>query len=785
MSFKNPQKILATINQMVRSDAPRARNRVRINEVFNGEPPFSAQEAEENQIHTNVNFLEGTEIMHSARSQFSNAFQKPANYFSVAVEWGAPHKRVEWGHIVTREINRIMKRSLRYKQVLENVFAGVVLHGIGPRIWMRDRDWCPEAKGVDEVLVPSRTLTDLTNLEHFCIRRTFTITDLIKRTAGDGSKIGWNMPVVKATVERLRELSMNHYSDDHSRPDLFPESFEEDIKENAGFWASDAVPAVRCYDFYYRDTDTDNPVWRRKILIDVHANPSMAGPGAVSDPLLFDPKYSYGDDITQLLHVQFADGANKPPFRWHSVRSLGYMLYAVCHLQNRLRCKLNDAVFESMLWYFYDLNSGDEERLRRVDLHHLGVIPDGLKWVPQDERHTVNYELVAGAVSMHRQLMSEKSSSFTQDVNDGTQKEMSATEAIGRINAASAMVGSMLSRAYDYETIACREVVRRFFTIDHKDCKRFRERCEEQGVPKELWKLFDEVDVTVERTLGNGNKTLEILQADRLRAMKNDAEVSPDARRMIDRLYVLANTDNPQLAQAIIPDDPNQPSRAQQFATLAWGTLIAGQPVVITDAISKIDYVRTLLQMLASELQRINGSGGNPEMEEVLGLANVVQHIASNLEIIATDEGIADMVRAFEDALGQASNQIKGYAQRAQEAQQQEAGGTEDPELAARVQAMIIQAQAKAKVTEAGAEQKRRLKQVQFEQEQQRKDVSTMADIQRKGAQAHVDIAKQVAMTHASIAGSRATTAADIQAQNAQTIAQIAREDASTPKKPE
>jgi len=36
---------------------------------------------------------------------------------------------------------------------------------------------------------------------------------------------------------------------------------------------------------------------------------------------------------------QFADLSAVAPFRYHSVRSLGWLLYAVINLQNRLRCK--------------------------------------------------------------------------------------------------------------------------------------------------------------------------------------------------------------------------------------------------------------------------------------------------------------------------------------------------------------------------------------------------------------------------------------------------------------
>lgn len=88
MSFKEPSRVWNVVSAMLEAEQPRSRNRARINATFNGNPPYSEEEARDNKIQTNVNFLEGTRIIHAARQQFTNAFLKPQNYFSVGLDTG-------------------------------------------------------------------------------------------------------------------------------------------------------------------------------------------------------------------------------------------------------------------------------------------------------------------------------------------------------------------------------------------------------------------------------------------------------------------------------------------------------------------------------------------------------------------------------------------------------------------------------------------------------------------------------------------------------------------------
>ncbi len=777
MNFKDPKRLWDVVYAMVEASQPRARNRARINSVFNGDPPYTEEEAQDNSINTNVNFLEGTEIIHRARSQFTNAFLKPGKFFTVKLDVGPVWKREEWGTIITTHFNRAMKRSPRYFQMLQDKFAGVVLHGVGPVTWFKDRDWCPKAHGIDDVFIPTGTLRDFSNLSYFAIYTSFTAAELHDKALGETPDPGWNKELVRKALDWMSENTGKQYG--HLDTDVFnhPEKLEEDYKENSGFWGSDAVPVLRCYDVYFReDMKGGKTEWRRKIIVDQQSD-QLTGKRSAEDIVIFDGKSrNYGDETTRVIQCQYADGAVKPPFRYHSVRSLGFMLYAVCHLQNRLRCKFTDAVFESMLWYFRNVTGGDEERLQKIDLHHLGIIPDGLSWVPAGERHTIDHNVLMLAMSQNRQLMSEHSSTYVQDTEQPTTgREQTATEIMAKVNSSSAMIGSMLSEAYTYENYQHQEIVRRMATAKHNDAVRARNLCMMEGVPAEVFNLWDGWEVMTEQTMGSGNKTLEIAQSDRLMAVKDMPEVAPEARRKIVRMFISTTTDNPTLANDLVPPGDAKPSPATQMATLAWGTLIDGKPVVIAESINIIDYITTLVQMLGADIQRIEQMGGNPDLPRVLGLTNVIQHLQEKVQILAADKNAKPMVKQFMDALGEAANYVKAYMERIQEAMAEQ-GQQMDPKDQSKIQAMLIAAQSKAQIAEDNAAQKRRHKEMQFVHDQKRKDDASKADIHRKAVQTAADI--QMA---------KAKTDADIEAQDQSTRAGIVRENvvaANNPKEP-
>jgi hypothetical protein len=745
LSFKDSSQVEQVITKMRETDLPRARNRAKINSLFNGDPPYTESEASENSIETNVNFLEATNIAHDARRQFSNAFLKSGNFFTVSLDGGPVHKRYDWGKIITKEINKRMKRSLAYVECRRSTFAQVVLHGKGPALWEDKFSWCPKAYGIEDVLLPSKTLVSMENLDHFAVFCQYTAGALYRKTHGKVADPAWNKPMVEKLLSNIKDKAPGQ-SDGYNEM-LSPEKLQERFKANAGYYDSDAAPTIDCWKFFSRDPESDEG-WTLKMVLDKGVEAIKEG----DRKFLYESNRSYGKDISNLIHFQFADGANVAPFRYHSVRSLGFMLYAVCHLQNRLRCRISDAAFEQMLWYFRMQAADDRERLEKVNLHHLGIIPDGLSFVTGQERFKPDEAFIGMVMGQNRQSMSESSSAFTQNVNDGTVKEMTATETMARVNSMNAMVSGMLVLAYTYETYAYREICRRFCIKDsaNSDVMAFRKECSAQGIPDEFLNV-ERWNVEPERTMGQGNKMLEIAQAEKLLAVK--PQLDPDAQREVLHIYVEANTDDPQMAERLVPVQKPKVNDAVHDAQLASGALMMGLPVAVKQGINHIDYVEASLTTLAQVVQRIDQSGGMATEEQIIGLQNYVQHIEQHIAIIAQDENEKQRVKQYGDILGKLSNEIRAYVQRLQEAMQKQAqqGAGMDPAKQADLQLKAAAGRLDLKNKELKSQQQLAHKDQAFAAEQRRKDQSAQLEANRKIQQTHVDTAATDLKTRADI----------------------------------
>lgn len=751
MNFSSPDKVYTLIEAMRVADQPRAFNRALIDDLFNGLPPFSESQAKDNLLQTNVNFLEGPNIAHSARRQLHNAFLKPGNYFSVTVDYGPPHLKMGWGNTITKCLNKPLKMSMPYMETLRATFAQLVLHGIGPVFWEDQTKWCPYARGVEDVLVPSGTLVTMENLDHLAVFRRYTAAELYRKTHGKYVDPGWNVKLAERVVANLsKEYAQTTNWNDWR----FPEKLAQDIKENAGYYGSDAVPTVNCWDFYYLNDEGDE--WHRKVIIDSQNPANTDGLstlyGANKD-FLYQSKKAYAPSLDRFMHVQFADSSSVAPFRWYSVRSIGYLLYAVCHLQNRLRCRFTDSVFESLLWYFTNVADEDREKLLQIQLHHMGIIPQGVSFVPANERYQPNEALVQMGMSQNRQLMSENSAAFVQEVNDGSRKELTATETMARVQNANAMVGAMLNLAYIYQTAQYREIARRFCVSDDPDCKAFRDKVMKEGVPKEALDI-ERWNVEPERVLGTGNKALEIAQADRLMAARNLYD--PEAQRTILHIYTEANTDDPKLAESLVPMQPDRAtSTSENQASAAISTLMLALPYAPSRDISLLEFTDVLLKLFGTLVQQYEQSGGMATKETIRGMAFTSQYIQALIQHIAGDPNEKQRVKIYMDQIGQIDGLIKAFAQRLAE---QESQVQMDPETMAKIQAQNALTQNTIATKNALTQQKLQQGAIKFDQRLEQNEIKQQVALGEQATRTRADLAEQ---------GLR--TAADLQEQDIRT----------------
>lgn len=764
MKFNDSAAVDQIAYELRLADYPRSLDRARINDLVNGLPPYSAEEAQKNGIEINVNFLEATRLAHDARSQFNGSFLKPGRYFNAKTDMGAAHKRIKFSSFVTSRIARRMKASSVYYETFRSKFALDVLHGIGPSAWDTPDHWCPDAYGVEDVLVPANTLLTMKNLPFFILYHSYTGPELIRLTRNreEAKKAGWNLELVDRCIKYLDQetMALSH----NQWPEIWsPEKQGERVKGDGGFYAADSVPTIDCFDFYFWNDDDHEQGWSRRVVLDSWSTPE--GSGAIyamqrdskldfsrNQFLFTSGKRKVASKWSEVVAFQFADLSAVAPFRYHSVRGLGYLIYAIGHLQNRLRCRFNEAVWESTLMYLRVRSLDDVERALKVELANRGFVDESVQFIPAAERFQINTQLVELGLRENQQIIAENSSSFVQDsARMGQDKtERTKFEVMARIQQMTALISAGLQQAYRYQEYEYREIFRRFMMPLSRDpdVNSFRAECLRYGIPEKM--LVPEAwDIEPEKVLGAGNKTLEMAIAEQLMQYRNLYD--PESQREILHDVTLAITDDPGRADNLVPETPAKVTDSVHDAQLATGALLMGLKVDLKRGMNHIEYVDTMLLNLAREISKVEKRGGMATPDQIEGFQNIVQHVSEHIQIVAQDENEKERVTTWGNGITKMMNLVKAYAQRLQE-QQKSAGPQIDAETQAKVQAIKTMADAKASNTRESHAQRTAQRQLQWEMEQNREDKAAMKELQQQ----NVDLRKEMAQMRMQIGAKKA-----------------------------
>lgn len=744
MTFDSAGQVLSQVTDMLLAQQSVMRNRTLINKLFNGDSPFTEAERRAENLRTNINFLEATRIASNATNQIANAFGKSDRYFTVRLDTGPARMRAVWSDSITKHINHELKRSRAYKSAKESAYAQVVLHGPGPLAWKNRRSPCPSTAGVDDVVIPSGTLTSMENLDRFGVYRELTWNQLYEMTHGKGVDPGWNMEYVNALLKTIYKQGTQPIYQGNRW--MFPEKMSEDVKEGSAQMTSSSLPKMLAWDFFYRSDD--NGKWTRKMVLD-YASITASGELDNRDEVVKNPdfiyqKEDYAADWQEIVHWYIGNCSNVAPHRYYSVRSVGYLLYGVCMIQNKLRNRLYDHLFQSLLTLFRNVSDDNREKLGMIDLQNFGVMPDGLSMVPAGERHTADWELIMMGLNQGRQLMAESSQSFVPDMAGGPQREMTATETLVRQNTSITLTSAVLNQLGDQSVFEYREVCRRFCIPKNPDpmAKRFRENIQKDGVPLDVLDC-EAWDILPELTVGGGNKFVELSVTQAL-MQEIFPLADPDGQRIIARRRYLALTDNPEEAMSVIPEAPAPPSDDIQYAQLAFAVLSDGMPFLVKEGVNHIAYTGMLLQLMQVKMQQIQQLLGQPSglsivAEGVAGLMNVAQHCAQEIQKIGQAEQWIDLAKNMMSNLAEMVKVLQEMGQKVQEMSAQSQPQLA-PETQAKIQTMVASAQTKNQIDLHRAQQRLQQKEIGWLSENDRRNATTAADIERKRATTETEL---------------------------------------------
>jgi hypothetical protein len=726
------------------ADQTRAQDRTVLLQLYNGNPPFDEETEEENNIQFNRNDLSGPNLLAMARRQWFGAFYKPSNFFVARPDSGPSHKREEWSQHFTKFANRTLKRDRRMVGQVKSTGSNTLLFGIGPVNWKDRRTVIPTPIPVSSLLIPSETEIDnFDNLECFAIFREWTLSQLHDMTHGPKVDCGWNMEMVQSAYDYIKDDIRK--SPNSLAFQFMPERVEELKKQDKGLYGTDAVPTIDVWDFFYRAEDGKG--WFRRIILDWGIGLDLSSykgskPQSKNKEafLYTSGDRKYADSVEEIIHCQFGDCSPYAPVKYHDIRGLGWMLWGVCDGQNRLHCKFNEGVFEQLMWFFQTAGNQDLVRLKKANFEHMGIIPQGIKFLTQQERFTPNAPLIQMAFARNRQLMSDSATTYTQEYDKGSEGQArTATETMAIVNSSQALASGIFEMAYTYETFKYREMVRRLCLKNSTDpmARAFRLGCLKAGIPEEMLDV-EKWSIEPEQVIGGGNKTLQMATVGFLNQIRQN--LTPRGQRIVDNLSFTAATDQPELAEEAAPLGDDKPiSNSTNVAQLATERIMRGLPFKAPkDAVGE-DYVMVWLEDMALQIQKIMQRGGTATQDEIAGLNNLGQHIDQFLQIMASNPSDKPKVREYQDAFGQLMNHVKGLEQRLQQAMKAQAGGNGngqqggDPKDAAKAQAIVSFGKVKEGIAERSAASRTRQKEEQFQKGEVRKDQQTAADIARSG----------------------------------------------------
>lgn len=748
MEFKNAEDVQQICWELRTADWPRDRNRANINNLFNGAPPYTAEEVQTNNINVNVNFLEPTRLAHDARMQAQQAILKPGNYFLARTDAGPDSKRDKWNNHMTQVVNAPMKRSLPYYENIRSKIANSVLHGIAPSCWEDADVWLADPLGVEDLLIPANTYVTFKNLPFFCILRSFTAIELMKITRAKRSDPGWNKTLIRLCLEWIDRESMALLGSNW--PEIWsPSKVQERIKGDGGLYLGDQVPTIDVFDFYYWSDENDTEGWRRRIVLDDWSTPASQGASYQfsrrsevdfgRNQWLYNPgSRVIASKREEIFTCAFADLSSVAPCKYNSVRSLGFLLYAICHLQNRLRCSFSRAVFESLLIYFQVGNMDEAERALKLELADKGFIDDGLKFIKNADRYQVPADIVSLGLQENAKIINQNASSFSVSSQFSADRERKTKFQVqAELQQAQTLISAALGQFFTYQNVEYMETFRRFLNPKSRNIDVLKVRAKLLKEIPEKYLVPEAWDIEAEKTLGAGNKTLEMVQAEGL--MQNRAMYDPEAQRKILRDYTLAITDDAGRAKDYVPEQPHI-SDSIHDTQLAFGSLMAGAQVQVRPGLNNVEVVATMLQLMDNKIKQLGPMGSQ---QDIAGLVNCQQYAQGFIQLLAQDKEMQATARAFSQVLSKLMNLVRAMAQRLQQQQQKMAqaqGQNGDGSTQAKIQAIRATAIEKQRSARESHAQKTAQRQIQFQQDMKQRQQEHALELRQKAAEHGLDL---------------------------------------------
>lgn len=500
--------------RVILDDETRNRCRALVGGLLDGNPPYdtNARHKANRRWEANVNFMEGQGMMDSSSVPYYAIFTGTEYYADCRTAYQPENPAHEhWNRAVTCRFHELLKRWPQFDREIKQASYWMRRHGIGPIFFDNLADWRFRAMRTGAVLVPKGAPSCMDKrMPYVVVRTSYTVVELwdrIKNAEGEEeySASGWNKSAVRdallASAKGLGETATWKNS---------WEGMQQQLKNN-DLGTSSECADIACAHVLVQEFDGKVSHFIVTETAGV-ASDNPTHPVKKNDGFLFRAVNRY-DSYAQAVIPFFIDAGDGT---WHSVRGMLDKAFRHLELSNRFKCRAIDGAFIRASLILKATNKEGQKAMQLTNFGPTTVLGPNAE-VQQMQVGTDIEAIMLVDRTMANNLANNLSvfQGRAMSREDGRGEVPTATQVNQQVLKESSLNQAQISEFYFPLDQVVAEVFRRAVESGDSEAKRFRDECEEDGVPKEALKKMEYVRFN--RTSGYGSPQMRLLTDQQMR----------------------------------------------------------------------------------------------------------------------------------------------------------------------------------------------------------------------------------------------------------------------------
>lgn len=734
-----------------KADEGSSRNRALIDGMFNGAPPFNANDLKEvgQGERTNLDFGEAAALKDQALAGYYDLTNSVDMLARVRTTYGSPEQAAEWSEIIGEEFHRTLRGWSEFEFNHQRLSDYFVSHGVGVSYFEDELDWRWRVTGLNEFRIPRGTRASEAEIEVATVDREYRADELYGfiRDPEIAASLGWDVATVKEALKRACAQDTTTSLGDW-------EKLEVELKNNDILYGTAKSKVVKVVHMWVKEFCgcVSHLIFLQE--------PLPTDVGAIKESFLYRKEKRF-DTPTQCW-VTFTYGVGNGTY--HGIRGLGFKIYPHIQVLNRLRCGMVDgALLSSSL--IVQPSDSSTRALDDLTLTYYGpyaLFPPGLKIV--DKAVPNLQQNIIPVINDMAMQMSNNTGAYQTRANTGDSNQArTAYEVKAQLQKEAVLSNASINLFYHPWKRLLSEVFRRLTRRDYnarepggKEAVEFRKRLLKRGVPEEA--IHRVINVEPVRAIGYGSPAMRMAAIDETMSIFGSLDEMGRINLLRDR--VAARFGQEVVDRYIPPPQTTlRPPMDFKIAVLENATMSTGSPIPVSPGENHFIHASTHLNAM-DQLDRAVAEGASNPMEALSAFQMFLPHLGEHLAQLGSDlvrkDQVALMRQRHQQLTASAqrlADELQAMQENQQKAQQAEAE-RQQTALMAEYQAMQKKL---AESEQLSPEAQQRL--MERRAELQMKIEKHQADLQMKDAQTAQKLALEDAKAAAKI---RATTAASI-----------------------